>query len=119
MSRKEFPAKVKVAAFLRSQGHCEMCGVALTTGKFHYDHELPDALGGEPTLENCKVACTPCHSEKTAKEDVPRIRKADRQRKAHIGAKAPVKRKIQSAGFPKAQRTRIEKQTLPPRSMFR
>jgi 5-methylcytosine-specific restriction enzyme A len=118
MSRKEFPAKVKVAAYARSQGHCEGCGVVLSVGKFHYDHELPDALGGEPTLENCKVLCTPCHTEKTSKEDVPRIRRADRQRRIHIGAKTP-KKKIQSGGFPKTERVRMEKPSLlPRRSLF-
>jgi hypothetical protein len=30
--------------------------------------------------------CKACHKAKTAKEDVPRIRKADRQRRASVGA---------------------------------
>lgn len=86
MARREFPGKVRALAFERAGGCCEKCGVRLGAGKVHYDHVLPDALGGEPTLENCAVLCRPCHGEKTAKEDVPRIRKADRQRRRHIGA---------------------------------
>jgi 5-methylcytosine-specific restriction protein A len=84
MTRREFPAKVKVAAFERAKGQCEICGARLTVGKYRYDHKLPDALGGEPTLENCVVQCLPCDKPKTA-EDVTRIRKADRQRRIHLG----------------------------------
>ena len=86
MSRREFPAKVKAKAFERAGGHCEKCTAYLTVGKFHYDHVLPDALGGEPTLSNCEVLCTNCHGAKTAKEDVPRIAKTRRTRAKHIGA---------------------------------
>lgn len=91
MSRREFPAKVKAAAFERANGCCEnsKCGVRLSVGKFHYDHVIPDALGGEPTLENCAVLCHPCHLVKTAGEDVPRIAKTKRIRNNHIGAKVP------------------------------
>lgn len=87
--RREFSAKTKVAAYERSQGRCEGCGAALQVGRFHYDHVIPDALGGEPTLENCEVLCRPCHDSKTHKHDVPRIAKTVRQMKAHIGAKTP------------------------------
>lgn len=85
--RKEFPAKVKVAAYERSRGHCERCTAPLRVGRFAYDHVLPDALGGEPTLENCEVLCSACHDEKTHTGDVPRIAKMKRQRASHIGAK--------------------------------
>jgi 5-methylcytosine-specific restriction enzyme A len=88
MTRREFSAKIKAAAFQRSGGLCEGCGLRLWVGKFRYDHVLPDALGGEPTLENCRVQCLACDTPKTA-DDVRRIRKADRQKRAHIGAKAP------------------------------
>jgi 5-methylcytosine-specific restriction endonuclease McrA len=85
--RREFSAKTKVAAYERSQGRCEGCGAALQTARFHYDHVLPDALGGEPTLENCEVLCRACHDEKTHKSDVPRISKMKRQRVRNLGAK--------------------------------
>ena len=85
--RREFSAKTKVAAYERSQGRCEGCGAPLQVGRFHYDHVLPDALGGEPTLQNCEVLCRPCHDHKTHTGDVPRISKMKRQRAKHIGAK--------------------------------
>lgn len=86
MARQEFPAKVKALAFERAGGHCEGCTARLTVGKFHYDHVIPDALGGEPILSNCAVLCTNCHGAKTAKGDVPRIAKAVRTNRKHINA---------------------------------
>jgi 5-methylcytosine-specific restriction endonuclease McrA len=59
------------------------------TAKFHYDHIVPDGLGGEPVLENCAVLCWPCHADKTAAQDVPQIAKAKRQHVKAIGAKPP------------------------------
>lgn len=87
--RHEFPAKVKVAAYERAQGHCEACGGRLQVGRFHYDHRVPDALGGLPVLDNCRVLCRVCHDVKTRQGDVPQIAKMKRQRARHIGAKAP------------------------------
>lgn len=106
MARLEFSAKVKDQAFARCRGQCEnkACGAKLTTGKFDYDHILPDALGGKPVLANCQVLCEACHNEKTA-DDIRRIRKADRQRRSHIGATAPAQ-KIASRGFAKSEKAR-------------
>lgn len=91
MSRREFSAKTKLAAWERCGGKCEGadCGVKLTPGRFHYDHEIPDAMGGEPTLENCTVLCLPCHALKTTKADVPAIAKSVRIRKRAAGIKKP------------------------------
>jgi 5-methylcytosine-specific restriction enzyme A len=85
--RREFPARVKVAAFERSKGLCEACSVKLQVGRIEYDHTTPDFFGGEPTLENCIVLCSPCHRAKTTGEDIPRIAKTRRQRAAFLGAK--------------------------------
>lgn len=89
MKRQEFTAKIKVAAFERAQGRCECCNVFLRSGNIEYDHHIPCALGGEPTLENCECLCRNCHGAKTAQEDVPRIAKAKRVAAHHIGAKRP------------------------------
>lgn len=87
--RREFSAKVMVAAYERSGGHCEACKVPLRPGRIQYDHVLPCALGGSPTIENCAVLCTACHSAKTTGQDVPSIAKMKRQRAKHIGARGP------------------------------
>jgi 5-methylcytosine-specific restriction enzyme A len=104
MARREFSRKVRVAAFKRADGKCEVCGVRLVPGRFRYDHIIPDALGGDPTLENCKVQCDACDAPKTA-SDQTRIAKAKRVEAKHIGAIVP-KAKIPSRGFPKAERER-------------
>lgn len=85
MSRREFPAKVKIAAFERANGRCENCGNVIRYGA-QYDHRVPDAVGGEPTIDNCQVLCRNCHGAKTAKEDVPAIAKTKRVRNKHINA---------------------------------
>lgn len=83
--RREFPSKVKLAAFERAKGHCEKCGAKII-GAAQVDHVIPDALGGEPTLDNAECLCKTCHAFKTGKHDVPRIAKTKRQRAKHIGA---------------------------------
>lgn len=92
--RKEFSKAIKVAAFKRACGHCEDCRAFLAPGKFEYDHDLADGLGGEPTLENCVVRCHSCHGKKTTTHDVPMIAKANRIRAKHIGAKSPSKNPV-------------------------
>lgn len=87
--RQEFPRSVKAAAFLRANGRCEDCTARLVPGKFQYDHDLADGLGGLPTLENCVVRCSACHGAKTASRDVPQIAKLKRVRDNHAGARTP------------------------------
>lgn len=112
MSRREFPAKVKAQAFDRAAGKCEGCGTRLCVGKFHYDHDLPDWLGGEPTLDNCRVLCLGCHGEKTAGRDVPIIAHSKRVKLRHIGAKAPSRKPMpgsRASGIRKRMNGRVEK----------
>lgn len=89
--RREFSKRVKNEAFERSGGRCENpeCGAQSTPRKLHYDHRIPDALGGEPTLENCQVLCTACHGEKTGKQDIPAIAKTKRIRDRERGIRKP------------------------------
>ena len=92
--RTEFPKRVKIAAFKRccnANGipHCETCGNPLNAGNIIYEHVQPDGLGGEPTLENCKVHCKNCATKKTVEDDNPIMQKADRQLKANYGMRRP------------------------------
>ncbi len=91
MPRSEFPRKVKSAAWTRCGGRCEKCTAKLFPGKYAYDHDLPDQMGGLPILSNCRVLCDNCHDEKTFGTDIPTIRKSDRQRDKHTGAKTTSK----------------------------
>lgn len=88
--RTEFPNKVKLAAFQRCAGICEMpgCNAQLRPGKYTYDHRIPDQTGGEATLENCQVICRECDREKTA-ADQSIIAKAKRRERKHVGIRKP------------------------------
>ena len=89
--RREFSKQVRRDAFARADGKCEVpwCCAKLTVGKFHYDHIIPDGLGGEPTLDNCAVICMACHKDKTTKRDIPIIAKTKRISDREKGIKRP------------------------------
>lgn len=87
--RREFSAKVRVAAFERAKGRCERCTGLLRPGKFRYNHRTPDALGGEPTLDNCEVLCIACDHPQTYGKDIPAIAKSKRIRKHRAGVRKP------------------------------
>ena len=105
--RREFPLSVRKLAFKRccrnGIPHCEGCGIEINarTGTI-YEHVVPDGLGGEPTLENCKVHCKTCADVKTFTDDNPRMQKADRVLKKNFGLR-PMRQKIQSRGFQQAR----------------
>jgi 5-methylcytosine-specific restriction endonuclease McrA len=104
--RREFSRAVKLAAWQRCGGRCESCTRKLFTGDIHYDHRNPDALTGEPTLDNCAVLCRACHSAKT-RIDVARIAKAKRREAAHIGAKPKGRPMPGSRAHPSGLRKRM------------
>ncbi len=85
--RREFPKSVKLAAWQRCNGNCEVCHARLFPGKFRFDHNKPDTFGGEPTLENCVVRCWNCDKDKTYKRDIPMVAKSNRVRAKHLGLK--------------------------------
>jgi len=82
--RQEFPNHVKLARWRHCGGHCENCGVYII-GRPQYDHDQADGLGGEPTFDNCRVLCEPCHGQKTHGHDNPIMSKADRIARRHLG----------------------------------
>ena len=89
MSRSEFPQSVRKAAYARSGGVCECgCGRPFTDHpkeRPHYDHALPDFLGGTNDLENCEVLRIDCHQTKTYGRDMPHIVKVRRGEKKRKG----------------------------------
>lgn len=104
-ARREFSKAVRLAAWDRCAGRCEGCGAKLFPGHFQFDHVIADGLGGEPTVENCRVLCSACHGEKTARVDVPAIAKAKRRQAAHIGACTPGRRPMPGGRASKWKRT--------------
>lgn len=92
MTRDEFPVSVRKAAFKRAGGICECgCGQPFTDHpkeRPHYDHDLPDFLGGTNDLENCKVLRVCCHQVKTYGQDMTKIVKVRRGQKDRQNLKA-------------------------------
>lgn len=128
MSRTEFSRKTKQAALQRSGIKCEAsgtrygmeegqrCNCSLSLG-VQYDHDVPDQLGGDNSLENCRAICVQCHKIKT-RGDIQQIRKSDRQRDKRSGVVRPAG-KIKSAGFQKTVKSKPEgKKQLAFRSLF-
>ena len=118
MARKEFSKAVKVACIKRAtvdgQVYCEACG-SLTKGRFDIDHIRADGLLGEPTIENARLLCKPCHDEKT-KADVAAIAKAKRREAIHLGVRK--KSSFVSRGFAKYEKPAKEPLKLPPRKQM-
>lgn len=116
MSRRNFTKAIIVARIKLATKdgvvYCDGCG--LPCKKWEIDHVRADALLGEPTLENSRLLCIPCHKTKTA-SDVASISKAKRVEARHLGA-VQSKKKIQSRGFQKKERQ--EKLPLPLRKLI-
>lgn len=99
MSRTEFSRKTRQEALQRSGLKCEAsgtrygmeegqrCNCDLSLG-VQFDHDVPDQLGGDNSLENCRAVCVQCHRIKT-RGDIRQIRKSDRQRDKHLGVIKP------------------------------
>lgn len=102
IERVEFPLSVRKLAFARccrnGRPYCESCPTELRAGNIIYEHVVPAGLGGEPTLENCKVHCRNCADVKTFTEDNPRMQKADRVLKKNFGLR-PKRRSIPGKKF--------------------
>lgn len=107
--RSEFTKQVRREALTRSNGLCEgllpdgtRCNANLWQKARHFDHIIPDAIGGDNSLTNCQVLCVPCHDEKTWKKDIPIIAKSKRVRDKHLGIKKPSR-------FPGSRDSRFKK----------
>ena len=58
-------ARRRRAVFARSEGRCHYCRTALTLdGRWHVEHQVPRALGGDDAAGNLVAACAPCNLAK-------------------------------------------------------
>lgn len=104
--RRNFPQRIRMAAFERAGGRCEGCGISLTGRRWDVDHIITDWMGGEPTLDNAAVLCAgsrdTCHGRKSA-DDAKRIAKVKRLIKSSAGERSRARKgkRMHSRGFPK------------------
>lgn len=88
-ARKTISRTARARVFDKANGLCHLCGGKINAAdKWDVDHILALALGGKDDESNFAPAHKVCHVAKS-RVDVGMIRKADRQRAAHIGAKPP------------------------------
>ncbi|KAA0684571.1 HNH endonuclease [Neorhizobium sp. P12A] len=124
MSRTEFTRATKRDALERSGGKCEAsgprygleegqrCNCSLSVGVI-FDHDNPDQMGGDNSLENCRSICITCNKFKT-RGDIREIRKSDRIRDKNSRVIRPAG-KLKGPGFAKAAKPdRVPKDSLPP-----
>ena len=121
--RLEFSRKTRLSRLAFSGGKCEAvwdgkrCNAVLAAGNIEYHHEVEAESGGDNSFENCRAVCIPCHKLLT-KPFVQAIRKADRQKAAHLNAEPPPTRKVGQRAKPD-QPSREAKPALPPRALFK
>jgi 5-methylcytosine-specific restriction endonuclease McrA len=98
MSRKEFSAKTKLAAWERAGHHCEECTNLIRPGHGpEYDHIIEDYYDGGNHVDNCRVLCIGCHKAKTRKQAAV-IAKSRRLLKKQAGLTRK-KKAINNRGF--------------------
>lgn len=88
-ARRSLSATERLRLFTLHGGICHICGEKIdgTRERWDIEHVIPWALTRDDSDGNRKPAHYRCHKPKTASEDIPRIAKAKRQARGHIGAK--------------------------------
>lgn len=85
--RRHIGERERARIFLAHDGICHICGQKIDAGRERYqiDHIIPLEMGGEDGGDNLAPAHEACHTRKTAQQDVPNIRKAQRQERRSMG----------------------------------
>jgi 5-methylcytosine-specific restriction enzyme A len=85
--RKSFTGKDRLRLFALHSGTCYLCDGKIGVGEvWQVEHVVPWALTQDDTDDNLRLVHDACHKGKTA-NDVRGIRKADRVKAKHFGAK--------------------------------
>jgi hypothetical protein len=70
MPARAIPAELRRLVVERAQDRCEYCKLAQAgqEARFHIDHIIPLARGGQTTPDNLALACVSCSLRKGARE---------------------------------------------------
>jgi len=113
--RQPLTPRQRLALYEAHGGVCCICGNRIIGGRWVDEHIRPLSLGGSNDLDNRAPAHERCAQEKT-RDDLRRLAKAKRQKRAHLGLKAAT-RLIASRPFPASDRVRPNLSPLgPPRA---
>ena len=88
IARKQPSKRLKRQIWDAHGGCCCICGAAIGMKVWVTEHKVPLSMGGADDASNMGPAHLGCARIKTA-EEAPLRAKADRQRAAHVGARAP------------------------------
>jgi 5-methylcytosine-specific restriction enzyme A len=109
-ARKKFTPTQRLKIFEAAKGTCALCGQQIKAGDaWIVEHLRPLGLGGSNDKDNTVPVHAQCAHSKTFGEtgDLSQIAKAKRVKMRHLGI-SKSKVKIQSRGFCKAPRSKIE-----------
>jgi cytochrome c len=132
VSRREFTRNQREEIVERAKNErgeicCERCHLALGSKPFEIDHTIAEALRPEAD-KKAKITIAEgqllgrdcCHRGDDGKtnKDVAKIAKAKRQNAAHLGIKTAPQKPLQGRGFPKTDKPKTHRPSLPPRCMY-
>jgi 5-methylcytosine-specific restriction protein A len=101
------PPRVRLRVFEAHGGVCHISGRKIRAGeKWEADHVIALINGGENREANLAPALSDKHKAKTA-ADVRQKADVARKRQKHLGIKTDSGRKIQSRGFDKTRRKKL------------
>ncbi len=118
--RQKFTPTKRLSIYELHKGVCYLCDRQIKSGeRWIIEHKTALALGGTNDLNNLAPVHVACAKAKTENEDIPRIAKAKRSKMAALGITNDNKKKIESRGFPKREKSASAgKLTLPRRSLY-
>jgi 5-methylcytosine-specific restriction enzyme A len=101
------PPRVRLRIFEREGGRCWISGRKIMVGdKWDLDHKLALCNGGTHSEDNLFPALKDKHKAKT-RADVRQKSDTARKRQKHLGIKTDSGRKLQSRGFDKTRRKKM------------
>jgi 5-methylcytosine-specific restriction endonuclease McrA len=101
------PPRVRLRVFEAHGGVCHISGRKIRAGeKWEADHVIALINGGENRESNLAPALSDKHKAKTA-ADVRQKADVARKRQKHLGIKTDSGRKLQSRGFDKTRRKKL------------
>lgn len=112
------PPRVRLRIYDRANGVCHICNLPIkSTETWHADHVHAIIAGGENREKNLAPAHAHCNMAK-AKVETKEKSVVAKKRQAHLGIKTAPQKPLQGRGFPKTDKPKTHRPSLPPRRMY-